>query len=138
MEAVIKHGTTLAINIQRPGVSDHRFVGGKSLTPSCYLSYSPYDKQQYQQLFVKVRSSQHHPSTAFSHVSDIFNLPDVFSNMKTDNNEIKPIQIFICDGGSDENARFFATRYAFGELFQLWDTDLIIVANNAGGYFYKL
>lgn len=123
---------------------DHTFGPQKSsfsVTPSCYLQYVPNEKKPYKAMYCALRSSVKGSTNQVTHAEDII---DIFSLGQNDSNHsfdlwkedgsTKPIGIFFCDGGNDQNPSFFATRYTYGRLFQKYDFDILVVIWNSGDH----
>ena len=93
-------------------------------------------------MYCALRSNVYGLTNQVTHAKDIM---DIFSLHKSersdhsfdlwkDDGTVKPVGIFFCDGGNDQNPSFFATRYTYGRLFQKYDFDLLVVICNSGGH----
>jgi len=138
-------GRTLMLKRNVISATDHTFGPQKSsfsVTPSCYLQYSPNEKKPYKAIYCALRSNVYGSTNQVTHAEDIMDIFSLHKSEKSvhsfdlwkDDGSVKPVGIFFCDGGNDQNPSFFATRYTYGRMFQKYDFDLLIVICNSGGH----
>lgn len=86
--------------------------------------------------YVAIRSGKHSSSNAETHATDIHKLTEIsaFENfMKTREGFVKPVFIFTCDGGPDENPRYERVIISAIQHFKDFDLDAVYIATNAPG-----
>ena len=86
--------------------------------------------------YIAVRSGKHESSTAYTHGRDIrhvLELNEFAGLVKNEEGIVKPIAIFLSDGGADENPRFPRTLDAAIQNFKELDFDVMLVSTLAGG-----
>ena len=86
--------------------------------------------------YVAIRSGKHSSSNAETHATDIHRLSEIpaFENfMRTREGFVKPVFIFTCDGGPDENPRYERVIVSAIQHFKDFDLDAIYIATNAPG-----
>ncbi|KAK9874058.1 hypothetical protein WA026_002413 [Henosepilachna vigintioctopunctata] len=86
--------------------------------------------------YVAIRSGKHSSSNAETHATDIHKLSEIsaFENfMKTREGFVKPVFIFTCDGGPDENPRYERVIISAIQHFKDFDLDAVYIATNAPG-----
>ncbi|KAL4720554.1 hypothetical protein ACJJTC_002355 [Scirpophaga incertulas] len=86
--------------------------------------------------YVAIRSGKHSSSNAETHATDIHKLTEIlaFENfMKTREGFVKPVFIFTCDGGPDENLRYERVIISAIQHFKDFDLDAVYIATNAPG-----
>ncbi|CAG8677566.1 537_t:CDS:2, partial [Dentiscutata erythropus] len=79
--------------------------------------------------FIRIHSSKHDSSTAYSHDKDFDDLinEEKLRNYTTTNEQPKPVVVLISDGGLDENSRYRKTIQMMIEYFDKYNLDTIIV-----------
>ncbi|KAL4719530.1 hypothetical protein ACJJTC_016604 [Scirpophaga incertulas] len=86
--------------------------------------------------YVAIRSGKHSSSNAETHATDIHKLTEIlaFENfMKTREGFVKPVFIFTCDGGPDENPRYERVIISAIQHFKDFDLDAVYIPTNAPG-----
>ncbi|KAL0879428.1 hypothetical protein ABMA27_003179 [Loxostege sticticalis] len=77
-----------------------------------------------------------HSGPTYTHATDIHKLTGIsaFENlMKTREGFVKPVFIFTCDGGPDENPRYERVIISAIQHFKDFDLDAVYIATNAPG-----
>ena len=85
---------------------------------------------------IKIRSGKHDSSTAESHAADLRELflSKRFSTYThTTAGDVKPIVMWTCDGGPDENPRYPRALAEAVSFFVDFDLDALFIATNAPG-----
>ncbi|GBL99358.1 hypothetical protein AVEN_206775-1 [Araneus ventricosus] len=85
--------------------------------------------------YVAIRSGKHATSTAYSHGLDferLLELPEFDKIMKFDNS-VKPVVVFVVDGGPGENPRYQKTIQVGVHHFHQNNLDALFIAGNAPG-----
>ncbi|CAH1105831.1 unnamed protein product [Psylliodes chrysocephalus] len=86
--------------------------------------------------YLAIRSGKHSSSNAETHATDIRRLsetPDFKNFMRTREGFVKPVFIFTCNGGPDENPRYERVIVSAIQHFNMIDLDGIYIATNAPG-----
>lgn len=85
--------------------------------------------------YIAIRSGKHSSSTAYSHGLDFERLLEIpeFNPITKFANTVKPIVIFIVDGGPDENPRYQKTIQVAVSHFLRHNLDALFIASNAPG-----
>ncbi|CAG8718989.1 4968_t:CDS:2, partial [Dentiscutata erythropus] len=80
--------------------------------------------------FIRVYSSKHDSSTAYSHDKDFNELmvEEKLHDYTKMNGQPKPVMVMLSDGGPDENPRYKKTIQIMIEHFDKYDLDTIIMA----------
>ncbi|CAG8766881.1 554_t:CDS:2, partial [Cetraspora pellucida] len=120
---------------------DHDWVVAKKhkLIPSVYAildvqegRYGHADAVTYSgPTFIKVRSSKHDSSTAYSHGKDFDNLINkrkLHNYITTIDEQSKPIVVLLTDSGPEENSHYKKTVQIMFEHFDIYNLNTIIVA----------
>nr|XP_023022210.1 uncharacterized protein LOC111510519 [Leptinotarsa decemlineata] len=130
----------------RVQLPDHDFVVAEKhkLIPSVYAGIlikkdgegSPEAVTYSGPTYVAIRSGKHSSSNAETHAIDIHKLSELptFENLlRTREGFVKPVFIFTCDGGPDENPRYERVIISAIKHFKDFDLDAIFIATNAPG-----
>ncbi|GBP00285.1 hypothetical protein EVAR_885_1 [Eumeta japonica] len=130
----------------RVKLPDHDFVVAEKhkLIPSVYAGIvvkkdgegKPEAVSHSGSTYVAIRSGKHSSSNAETHATDIDKLSEIsaFENfMKTREGFVKPVFIFTCDGGPDENPRYERVIISAIQHFKDFDLDAVYIATNAPG-----
>ncbi|GBP44029.1 hypothetical protein EVAR_85183_1 [Eumeta japonica] len=86
--------------------------------------------------YVAIRSGKHSSSNAEIHATNIHKLSEIlyFENfIRIREGFVKPVFIFTCDGGSDENPQYERVIISTIQHFKDFDLDAIYIATNAPG-----
>ncbi|CAG8816898.1 16446_t:CDS:2, partial [Cetraspora pellucida] len=81
--------------------------------------------------FIRVHSSKHDSSTAYSHdkdFDDLMNERKLHNYTTTIDEQSKPVVVLLTDSGPDENSHYKKTVRIIIEHFDKYDLDIIIVA----------
>lgn len=130
----------------RVQLPDHDFVVAEKhkLIPSVYAGIlikidgegSPEAVTYSGPTYVAIRSGKHSSSNAETHATDVHKLTELptFEKMiKTKEGFVKPVFIFTCDGGPDENPRYERVIVSAIQHFKDFNLDAIYIATNAPG-----
>lgn len=127
-------------------LSDHDFVKAPShkLIPDVYAGIKIKSNSIGDQnavtysgpTYVAIRSAKHCQSSAYGHnrdMKELFSLKEFDSIMQTDDGSPKPVRMITCDGGPDENPRYWKTIESAIDIFIVDNLDVLFIATNAPG-----
>lgn len=83
--------------------------------------------------YIASRSGKNDLSTTYTHSREIDHLFDLFKDIFTSGNSVKPIGMIFCDGCPDETPRFPKILDVAIQQFKKWSLDALLISTHAQG-----
>ena len=124
---------------------DHDFVKASKhkITPSVYVvaKICPTSSRSVKEIsysgpaYIAICSAKHDSSTPYSHGCDFDHILQVeqFQSIVKHDGEVKPVAMFLSDGGPDENPRFPKTLDVAFQHFKKHKFDAILISTHVPG-----
>lgn len=141
--------TALMMNVEyRVRLPDHTFpvAAGYKLVPSVYMALKVLNNEIGNRTpiktsgptYISIRSAKYSGSSSETHKTDfekILTLDEFkpYTHVPSHEDLVKPVLMFLVDGGPDQNPRYKTVITNAMEMFKKYDLDAVFIATNAPG-----